>query len=150
MNEIAANLATLTEQLNRFKPASVSDVAGSQAQISSAVEERLNLQSSRIDVVSETTHEANKIAQDNADVLQTLLVGLENLGDSVKQLKEEMNAWGGPGDQQELDDLMREVPTAFASPEQPQVSSPICICTSLPTKCSIFAKFYACKWIFCK
>ena len=43
MDEIAANLATLTDQLNRFKPASVEDVLGSQEKLSSAVEDRLNL-----------------------------------------------------------------------------------------------------------
>ena len=96
MDEIAANLATLTDQLNRFKPASVEDVSGSQEKLSSAVEDRLNLQSSRIDSVSESTHEAHKTAQENAEMLHNLLVGMENLGESVKQLREEVNAWGWP------------------------------------------------------
>ena len=39
MDKIAADLATLTEQLNRFKPAKEADVKGSQEQLSSAVEE---------------------------------------------------------------------------------------------------------------
>ena len=43
MAEIVANLATLMDQLNRFKPASVADVSGSREQLSSAVDERLNL-----------------------------------------------------------------------------------------------------------
>ena len=47
MDEIVANLATLTDQLNRFKPASVADVSGSQEQLSSVVEEKLSLQSVR-------------------------------------------------------------------------------------------------------
>ena len=54
MAGIAANLATLTDQLNRFKPASVADVSGSREQLSSAVDERLNLQSQRIDSASES------------------------------------------------------------------------------------------------
>ena len=43
MNEIAVNLANLTDQLNQFKPASVAEVSGSQKLLSSAVEEKLNL-----------------------------------------------------------------------------------------------------------
>ena len=62
MDEIAANLATLTDQLNRFKPASVADVSGSQELLSSAVEEKLKLQSVRLDSVSETVNESQKAA----------------------------------------------------------------------------------------
>ena len=43
MDEIAVNLATLTDQLNQFKPASVAEVSGSQKLLSSAMEEELNL-----------------------------------------------------------------------------------------------------------
>ena len=43
MAEIAANLATLTEQFNRFKPASAAEVAGGQEQLSGVVDARLNL-----------------------------------------------------------------------------------------------------------
>ena len=48
---------------------------------------------------------------------------MENLGESVKQLREEVNAWGRPEEQEELDDLMKEVPTIPSSSEQPQVSN---------------------------
>ena len=54
MAEVAAGLATLTDQLNRFKPASAADVVGGQAQLSSAFDDRLNLQSLRLDTVSES------------------------------------------------------------------------------------------------
>ena len=87
---IAENLVTLTEQLNKHKPAREADVLGSQVQLSSAVNVLLNLQSSRIDIVSESTQEARKTAQDNADMLNTLLVSIENLGENVKQLWEEV------------------------------------------------------------
>ena len=105
MAEIAMNLATLTEQLNRFKPTSSVEVAGGQEQLSGAVDAQLTLQSQRIDSVGESAREAQKTAQDNAEVLNSLLVGMENLGDNVKQLREEMNAWGGPEEQEILDDL---------------------------------------------
>ena len=42
MEEIAANLATLTDQLNRFRPASAAEVSGSQEKLSIAVEEKLD------------------------------------------------------------------------------------------------------------
>ena len=77
-------LATLPDQLNRFNPTSVEDVSGSQEKLSSVVDDRLNLQSLRIDSVSESVHEAHKTAQENAEMLHNLLVGMENLGDSVK------------------------------------------------------------------
>ena len=60
------------------------DVTGSQVQLSSVVDDRLNLQCQRIDSVSESTQEARKTAQDNAEMLNTLLVGIENLGENVK------------------------------------------------------------------
>ena len=120
MDEIAANLATLTNQLNRFKPASVADVSGSQEQLSSAVDERINLQSQRIDTVSESMQEVRKTAQENSEILRDLLVGMENLGESVKQLWEEVNAWGGPEDQEVLNDLMKEVPMVPSIPSSPR------------------------------
>ena len=45
---------------------------------------------------------------------------MENLSESVKQLRGEMNTWGGPEEQEILDDLLKEVPVAS---EQPQVSN---------------------------
>ena len=62
MDEIAVNLATLTNQLNRFKPTSVADVLGSQEQLSSAVDDRINLQSLRPDTLSESVQDARKAA----------------------------------------------------------------------------------------
>ena len=119
MDEIASNLAKLTEQLNRFKPAHEADVQGSQEKLSSDVDEKLNLQSSRIDAVSESVHEARKTTQDNAELLQTLLVSIENLGENFKQMREEMNTWGGPEDQEILDELVNEVPEIPPTSEQP-------------------------------
>ena len=46
---------------------------------------------------------------------------MENLSENVKQLREEMNTWVEPEEQQILDDLQNEVPVA---PEQSQVSNP--------------------------
>ena len=123
MNEIAVNLANLTDQLNKFKPASVAEVSRSQKLLSSAVEEKINLQAARLDTVSETANESQKAALETSELLQNLLVGMENLGDNVKQLREEVNAWGEPESQEILDELMKEVPIVSSASEQPQVSN---------------------------
>ena len=65
----------------------------------------------------------HKTAQDNAEILNTLLVSIENLGENVKQLREEVNAWGEPGEQEVFDEVMKEVPIISSTPEQPQVSN---------------------------
>ena len=69
MNEIDAKLALLTEQLNQYRPASVTDVEGSEKRMSNAVEERLNVHSTYIANVSESVGKAQKTAQDNAEIL---------------------------------------------------------------------------------
>ena len=106
--------------------------------MSSVFDDRLNLQSLRLDTVSESTQQAHKVAQDNAEVLNTLLVGMENLGDNVKQLREEMNTWGQPDDQEVLDELVKEVPMAS---EPPQVSnqSPVAMTSVPPVSVSLSA-----------
>ena len=69
-------------------------VAGSQWEISTAVDDRLNLQSLRIDGVNESVQKAEKTAADNSEILHNLLVGIENLSENVKQLKEEVRGYG--------------------------------------------------------
>ena len=142
MDKIAADLSSLTEQLNKFKPASVTDVSGSQQRMSEAVEQRLTLHSVRMDSISDFVQEARKTSAENAENIKNLLVGIENLGENVKQLREEMRGWEEPELQeatekveQELMDLMEEVPvSAPAAPEQSHpvvqpVSEPISIFT---------------------
>ena len=73
--------------------------------------------------MSETVIEAQKTVQETAELLHNLLVGMENLGENVKQLREEVNNWGEPEGQEILDDLMKEVPLISSASEQPQVSS---------------------------
>ena len=84
MEKIAEGLSTLMEQLNRFKPASTSDVTGSQQKISDSVDGRLNLHSLRIDAVNKSVQKAQKTAAENAETLHDMLVGIENLGETVK------------------------------------------------------------------
>ena len=90
MVKIATDLSSLTKQLNKFKPASVTDVSGSQQRMSEAVEQRLTLHSVRMDSISDFVQEARKTSAENAENIKNLLVGIENLGENVKQLREEM------------------------------------------------------------
>ena len=83
-------------------------VAGSQWEISTAVDDRLNLQSLRIDAVNESVQKAEKTAADNSEILHNLLVGIENLSENVKQLKEEVRGYEDPEAQEELDALLQE------------------------------------------
>ena len=83
MQQIAAGLENLTKQLNDFRPMNVEHVGDVQQQVSDKFEQRLNLQSSRIDVVNESVQKAQKIAEENAEFLQGLLVGVENLGENL-------------------------------------------------------------------
>ena len=53
-------------------------------------------QSERIDKLLESVIQSQKTAQDNAEMLQTILVGMENLGENFKQLQENMDYWQMP------------------------------------------------------
>ena len=64
--------------------------------MSIAMDERLNLQLLRIDAVNESMQKAQKTADDNAELLHNLMVGIENLSENVKQLKEEVRGWEEP------------------------------------------------------
>ena len=100
-------------------------VEGSQRDISTAVEARLNLQSSRIDAVDESVQRTEKTAAENAEILHNLLVGLENLSENVKQLKEEVRGYGDPEAQEELNALFQEVEeTIPAAKDQVPLSVP--------------------------
>ena len=80
VDEIVVELANLTKQLNEFKPVSEAVVGKANKQVSDEVNTRLNLQSERIDLVDESVKKKKKTASDNAEILQNLLIGLENMG----------------------------------------------------------------------
>ena len=54
------------------------------------------MQSSRIDVMNQSVKKSQKAAEDNAELLQNLLVGIENVGENFKKLREDMELWQGP------------------------------------------------------
>ena len=54
MTKIASELERLTHQLNQYQPMSEANVAASQAKMSEDVNTRLQLQSQRVNVISES------------------------------------------------------------------------------------------------
>ena len=68
-------------------------VGDAQKQVAENFEQRSNLQSTRIDVVTESVQKAQKAVEDNAELLQNLLVGVEIMGDNLKKFREEMEGW---------------------------------------------------------
>ena len=98
LEQVSNELKELTIQLNAFKPASSQNVdiaqqklsedfqkqLAVQNKVSEDVQQKLVAQTERIDQLTETVNQAQKAAQDNADILQTLLVNMENLGGHFK------------------------------------------------------------------
>ena len=74
VEQIAEQLQKLTEQLNQFHPASEKNVGEVRKQVSEQFEQRLELQSSRIDAVYGSVKKSQKATEDNAEMLQNLLV----------------------------------------------------------------------------
>ena len=71
--------------------------------MSEEFEQRLQLHSVRMDSICESVHEARKTASENAGTLHDLVVGIENLGESVKQLREDVRGWEEPEAQEEIE-----------------------------------------------
>ena len=71
--------------------------------------------------------QSQKSAQANADLLQTLLVGMENLGENFKQLQADLEYWKTPAHQeaereyeQMNQDLLREVSLSVPAITEPE------------------------------
>ena len=114
VEQVSNELQELTAQLNQFKPASAQTVNVAQNKLSEEFQQQLALQSKvsedvqqklvaqtvRIDQLSESVSESQKPAQANADLMQTLLVGMENLGEHFKQLQADLEHWKSPAYQE--------------------------------------------------
>ena len=64
-----------------------------QDKVTEQLQQRFDAQNERMDQLSAIVVESRKEAQTNAEVLQNLLVGIENLGENFKNMQEEMVAW---------------------------------------------------------
>ena len=103
----------MTRQLNAFKPASGESVEDIQKQYSEQLNARLTLQSERMDKITESVDRQQKTASENAELLQNLLIGVENLGENLKSIHQEMDYWRNPevqATETELQNLMNEAP----------------------------------------
>ena len=65
----------------------------SHEKLSDQVQQRFDAQADRIDKLSETVLEGQKATQTNVETLNSLLVGIENLGNNFKKMQEDMVAW---------------------------------------------------------
>ena len=116
IEDISKQLQALTEQLNKFQPVSEHAVGVSQGKLSEQVQHQFDAQQDRIQKLSDVVLESRKEAQTNADTLHNLLVGIENLGENVKNMQEEMIAWQSGYQEAEREyeemneDLLKEVP----------------------------------------
>ena len=124
VDNIATRLDQLTTQLNEYRPAQevIEVIVAAQGEkLSTNVEMRLQLQSSRLENFAESLHKAREEQHSTADTLQTILVSLENLSQNFRRLQEEQLQWSNPEQQMEdeelgredqavLDNLLKEVP----------------------------------------
>ena len=97
------------------------------------MQQQFDAQRDRIQKLSDVVLESRKDTQTNADTLHNLLVGIENLGENVKNMQEEMIAWqaGYQEAEREYEELLQEVPLpAPAVRPQGIVNSPPNICTT--------------------
>ena len=87
VQQIEVDLAQLTKQLNEFRPISEKNVGDVKKEVFAQFEQRLTLQSSRIDEISESVNKSQKTAEGNSEMLQNLLIGIENMGDNLKNIQ---------------------------------------------------------------
>ena len=132
VRNITAQIQNLSDQLKQFNPASVSGVEVFTGQIETRVQQQLVEQDKKIQTLTDAVLESKKESQSNADTLQSLIVGIENLGDNMKQMQETMLQWQEDINEQEQgqknmeEELLQEVPVPqYAIP--PQSSVPLAV-----------------------
>ena len=95
--------------------------------MSEDVQQKLVAQTVRMDQLSASVNESPKTAQANAELMQTLLVGMENLGEHFKQLQADLEHWKSPAYQEaereyeEMNqNLMQEVSLSVPAVTEPE------------------------------
>ena len=139
VQEISAQLAKLTEQLNVFNPASAETVGKGYEKVTSDVQHKFDAQQQEIQNLSTVVLETQKAMQTNAETLHSLLTGMENLGENMRSMQEEMTSWQqeyNEGEQQfqELQNqLMQEVPLVATEKIQNEETAPPVVPTPVNT-----------------
>ena len=143
VDNLSLQLAQLTAQLAEIKPAKSSDVATGHQALSQKFGEQMNLQSNRIDTVTDRVQKLQVDTADNTKLLHDLLVNMENLGESVKHLKT-VGAEDWPQEDEQMMDeaeeehqrlnatLLQEVPTSF-----PHSKPTVTIANTMPAPMSL-------------
>ena len=134
VEKIAVGLEELTSQLNAYKPASAENVGDVQKIFSEQVAQKLSVQEQIMDLMSHSLEEQKKAVTDSTGLLRDLMIGIENLGDNMKNIQKEMDYWRNPEAQEaeeefaELNEhLWKEVPLfvpAEKGPENVSLSAP--------------------------
>ena len=100
-----------------------------QNQVSEQLQLRFDAQTERIDKLSISMNESQKSAQNNAEALQTLLVGIENMGENFKKVQEDMVNWQSDYQNAEREyaqmneDLLQEVPLSVPAVTRPETAA---------------------------
>ena len=101
VNKIASEL-DLLKQLSQYKPVFEADAVARETQMSGDVDARLQLQSQRVDNLTESVHKVQEDIVNNAETLQALLISMENLGENFKESARwcvgSENSWAANGD----------------------------------------------------
>ena len=142
VNKIASEL-DLLKQLNQYKPIFEADAAAREKQMSSDVDARLQLQSQRVDNLTESVQKVQENTVNNAETLQALLISMENLGENFKELRDDMLAANIAEQQMEIEgdeehdklnaELLKEVSLPLTAISEP-ISS---VSVSIPPTMSI-------------
>ena len=119
---IAAQLQSLTGQLSKLNPASVSGVAEYTGDLENKVQQKFDQQQQNIQTLTDAIAQSQKESKENADTLNNLLVGMENLGENMMQMQEELLKWREQEYEQMEAELMAEVP--IPSQTKPQEQNP--------------------------
>ena len=142
---ISAQLAKLTEQLNQFRPASEKNVGEGYEKVSASFQQRFNTQQQEIQNLSTVVLETQKNMKENAETLHSILTGMENLGEHVRELQAEMMPYDDLHQMAEdqyaevEDQLLKEVPIVSGAQHNlekgnsPAVSVPVNGMPKLPT-----------------
>ena len=130
VDQVSEELQKLTAELNQLKPANVQAVGEVQGKVSEEFQQCLVVQSERIDKLSESVIQSQKTAQDTAEMLQIILVGMENMGKNFKQLQENMDYWQMPENpnveaehQRFNEELLKEVPLSIPVTLEPMTEN---------------------------
>ena len=123
VRDLSVQLTSLAEQLNKFNPVSGREVDMGYAKVITDVDKRFAVQQDEIKALSTAILEQQKSLQSNNETLHSVLTGVENLGENVKNLQEEMVTWQTEYQEGEAyydkmnEQLLQEVPLAPVNKE---------------------------------